>query len=74
MSNKVCPNNCLGDCRECKLDEKKLKAFEILKPYLKDIIGCNQYDKDFAEFFIETRKGRKFISKGKYDLLKEAIE
>ena len=31
MSVKVCPPNCIGDCKECALEIMKLEAFEILK-------------------------------------------
>lgn len=52
---------------------KKVKALDVIKPYINDLIGCNVYDRDFVEYFIETKHGRKFISKEEYDSLKEEL-
>ena len=53
--------------------EKELKALEIIKPFLKEIIGINKYDKDFFECFIQIENKRKPISKETYDLLNEVL-
>jgi len=51
--------------------EKELKALEIIKPYLNEIVGMNVYDRDFYECFLQIGNKRVFITKEKYDLLKE---
>lgn len=56
--------------KELKDKEKQDKFIEVLKPYLKDIIGMNVYDRDFVEYFIYTKNGRKIISEDIYDLIK----
>ena len=57
----------------CDVIEKELKAFNIVKPYLKEIIGMNVYDKDFYECFLQIGNKRVFITKENYDLLKEVL-
>lgn len=44
MSNKVCPKNCLGNCKECELAENKLKAFDIINNKGVDILLIKRCD------------------------------
>ncbi|MBR3889480.1 hypothetical protein IKJ53_03105 [bacterium] len=59
--------------KDLKIIEKELKALEIIKPFLNEIIGINKYDEDFFECFIQIGNKRKSIPKEKYDLLKEIL-
>lgn len=61
MSNKVCPKNCLGNCKECELDEKKLKAFDIIS-------------KRFGSFILTVIEGDLRTSKEERNLLKEVLK
>lgn len=65
MSNKVCPCNCIANCDECKLEEKKLKALnEILVLYDK-WLGHEISDFEFFTLLNEIIN--------KYDLLKKVL-
>lgn len=78
MSNKVCPYNCVADCSECELEEKKLKTLEILK----DEFEINFNDKEQTINFqsveypyphIRFSLTREIKDKDKYNLLKEVL-
>ena len=78
MSNKVCPHNCVADCSECELEEKKLKALDVIREKSIDVhsfligINLNTYE-DFIQ------KGRKYgwytnePTQKEFDLLKEVL-
>lgn len=71
FANKVCPKNCIGDCFECDLVEKKLKALEIIKEKGVDVI-----------WVLETKNVEEYndslciysdLTKEQYDFLKEVL-
>ena len=84
MSNKVCPCNCVANCSECELEEKKLKALEIIKDKNVDTIlikTSKNYDDYCSDFAIKvlSLKDEKLLGNGEgineeeYDLLKEVL-
>ena len=59
FANKVCPKNCIANCKECELVEKKLKALELVKAALVPLVKFRKY-----EF---TRKGKEHVWYGVQD-------
>lgn len=81
FANKVCPKNCIADCKECELVEKKLKAIEVIKKYkyfVLTICAIERYIieekmswEDYCKIFpIEERD---IESKEDYELLTEVF-
>ena len=72
MNNKACPKNCLGNCKECELDEKKLKAFEIIKDKNVDVhwVKICENSKEYNE---EKNIWEIELTQEEFNLLKEVL-
>lgn len=84
FGNKVCPKNCIGDCRECERVEKSLKALEIIKKkniLLSEIKDCTDYN-DYLMWYNICKQDleeneylvSKLLTKEEFELLKEVLK
>ena len=80
MSNKVCSSNCLGNCKECELEEKKLKAWEIAKSkavnlyYVEVVNNYINYNRCIDEFFSHfAQRDIYYLTEEEFNLIKEML-
>lgn len=75
MSNKICPKNCLGNCKECELDEKKDKAIEIIKDknvwfwVFRRTHNVDEYNELVNSYYSECAE----LTQEEFNLLKEVL-
>lgn len=79
MNNKVCPHNCVANCNECELDEKKLKALEIIKNKKVDVSYIIENPEEENVIWYNARfmgvlcEGWRMLSQEEYDLVRKVL-
>ena len=72
MSFKVCPPNCIDDCKECALEIMKLRAFGIMKDKRVNLeyLKCSE---TYEQYCFICGYGRE-ITQEEFKLLKASLD